>query len=223
MLPLVYSPKEPGQLVIRGYGPISVWSWDDGFLYDSVVIEVSAGGAIAAGTEGVFFRDIQNKNFRETNMSLSSQLPSGWEMIVLRIGLYVEGSPATRGQDPYITSTNVLAGVQNVRGILEFGYVEFIMDNSAVMASGPATRFPIFGGLGGHIDFSSNAIGAFAQVNNGTPAFMAVPPMGIPIVITDARTFRGTIHFYEAVGSLGANDDVTVQMGWHGFVKKPAM
>lgn len=223
MLPLVYSPKEPGQLVIRGYGPISVWSWDDGFLYDSEVITTTAGGAIDAGTEAVFFRDIQNKNFRQTNMSLSSQLPSGWEMIVLRIGLYVEGSPADRGESPFITENEINLSVQNVRGILEYGYVEFIMDNSAVMASGPATRFPIFGGMGGHIDFASNAIGAFAQTNNGTPAFMAVPPMGIPIIISDARTFRGTIHFYTAIANLGISDPVTVAMVLHGFVKKPAM
>lgn len=218
MLPVVYAPKEPGQLFIRGYGAISVWSWDDGFLYDEYELTTSGAGAIAAGTEGVFFRDIQNKNYRQTNMSLSSQLPSGWEMIVLRIGVHVQGDPADR-----TSAATTALSVATVQGILAYGYCEFIMDNSAVMASGPATRFPIFGGLGGHMDVGSNALANFAEMNNGSPVFSAVPPMQIPIIISDTRTFRGTIHFYEAVTGLGVDDTVNIQMVLHGFLKKPAM
>ncbi|MHC4397553.1 MAG: hypothetical protein ACYS1A_18070 [Planctomycetota bacterium] len=218
MLPIVYAPKEPGQLLIRGYGPISVWSWDDGFLYDEVTITTSGAGAIAAGTEGVFFRDIATKNFRQTNMSLSSQLPSGWEMIVLRIGIHVQGDPGLRD-----TAANVALSVATVQAILGYGYVEFILDNSAVMASGPATRFPIFGGVGGHMDIESSSRANFAEMNNGSPVFNAVAPMQIPIIISDARTFRATIHFYEAITGCLVSTAIKVAMVLHGFVKKPAM
>lgn len=222
MIPLVYAPKEPGQLIIRGYGPISVWSWDDGFIYDSYTLSTTAGGAITAGTEGVFFRDIQNKNYRRTNMNLSSQLPSGWEMIVLRIGLHVQSAFAqTDGSFP--SAANAVGFQTILDNILEYGYVEFILDNNAVLASGPASRFPIFGGLGGHINVASNADAAFAVGNNGVPVFTAVPPLQIPIFISDARTFRGTIHFYEAIAGLLASTDIEIQMVLHGFIKQPAM
>lgn len=221
MIPIVYAPKEPGQLIVRGYGPISVWSWDDNWIYDEYQLSTTAGGAISAGTEGVFFRDIAAKNYRQTNMSLQSQLPSGWEMIVLRIGLHIEQSYENDGANP--TAANSLGWRTIVAGILEYGYVEFILDNNAVMASGPASRFPIWAGVQGHIDVASNAAAAFSSVSNGTPVASAVPPLQIPIFISDARTFRGTIHFYDALAGLLASTTINIQMILQGFVKQPAM
>jgi len=207
MLPVVYSANRPGEIFVRGYGWISAFSWDDGFIYDEYQLVTTSGGAINAGTEGVFFRDVQNKTYRQTNVQLSSQLPSGWEMIVLNIGLHVQGDIAEA----------------DAKAIHEYGYVEFTLDNQAVMKSGPVTAFPSGYGLYGHVDISSNAAASFIEYHNGLPIATAVPPLSIPIILTDLRTFRGTLHFYDTISSLSASATINIQMILHGFVKQPAM
>ena len=218
MIPLVYASQEPGTLIVRGYGPISVWSWDDNFLYDAVDLVSTGGGAVAAGTEMVFFRDIQGKTYQQTNMSLTSQLPSGWEMIVLQVGIHIPDTPVD------ITSSATIAtSVAMAQSVLEYGYAEFILDNSAVIASGPVSRFASPWGVHGHLDFSSNAIGAVASLQNGTPVQAAVPYLQIPIFLSDMRTFRGTIHFYDALAGCPAAATMRIHMVLHGFMKSPAM
>jgi hypothetical protein len=140
-------------------------------------------------------------------------------MIVLGIHLHVQGAAATPAG---VESTIGYQGI--IEAILERGYCEFILDNSAVLASGPATRFACPYGLGGHVDVSNAAADAvFAEWNNGYPVATAVPPLQIPIIITDKRTFRGTIHFYTACSGLLASQTIKVQMILHGFKKMPAM
>lgn len=218
MIPLVYASEKPGELIVRGYGPISVWSWDDGFLYDAVDLTSTAGGAVAAGIELVYFRDIQNKTYQQTNMSLTSQLPSGWEMIVLQIGIHIPDWPVDN-----TSSATIATSVAMARQVLEYGYAEFILDNSAVIASGPVSRFASPWGVFGHLDFSSNAIGAIATHQNGTPVQSAVPYLQIPIFLSDSRTFRGTIHFYDALSGCPASGTMRIHMVLHGFMKSPAM
>lgn len=218
MIPLVYASQEPGTLIVRGYGPISVWSWDDGFLYDSANLTSDGAGAVAAGTELVYFRDIQNKTYQQTNMSLTSQLPSGWEMIVLQIGIHIPDNPVDNTD-----SSTIATSVAMARQVLEYGYAEFVLDNSAVIASGPVSRFACPWGLSGHLDFASNAIGAIATHQNGTPIQSAVPYLQIPIFISDSRTFRGTIHLYDALAGCPASATMKIHMVLHGFMKSPAM
>lgn len=214
-MPLIYAPAEPGQIIVRGYGPISVWSWDDGFLYDEASLTTTSGGALSAGTDLVFFRDVASKNKKQTNMTLTSQLPSGWEVIVLKIGIYIPGS------------TNEALW----KAIVEYGYVEFVLNNTARLASGPVSRFPLGGGLFGHVDVSdvdSAAELSFMNYNVGTPIATAVPPLSIPIVITDKMTLQGTLHFYDTISTIGglsipATTTVSIQMVLQGFVKMPAM
>lgn len=206
-LPVAYNASRPGEIFVRSYGWINVFSWDDGFLYDEYQLVTTGGGAINAGTEGVFFRDIQNKTARQTNMSLTSQLPSGWEMIVLNIGVHVQGDIAEA----------------DAKAIHEYGYVEFVLDNSAVMKSGPVTAFPSGFGLHGHVDISSNTAQAFIEYGNGLPVATSVPPLSIPIILTDLRTFRGSIRFYDTISGLSAAATIKIQMLLHGFIKQPAM
>lgn len=218
MIPLVYASQEPGTLIVRGYGPISVWSWDDGFLYDSATIASDGAGAVAAGTEIVFFRDIQNKTYQQTNMSLSSQLPSGWEMIVLQMGIHIPQEPVDESDaDTVATSTAM------VQQLVEYGYVEFMLDNSAVLMSGPVSRFACPWGLAGHVDVASNAAGSFALFGNGAPIANAVPYLQIPIFISDTRTFRATLHLYDALAGCPLSATMRIHMVLHGFIKSPAM
>lgn len=218
MIPLVYASQEPGTLIVRGYGPISVWSWDDGFLYDSATMDTTAGGAVAAGTELVFFRDIQNKTYYQTNMSLSSQLPSGWEMIVLQASIHIPDTPVDQTDADTIATSTAL-----VQQILEYGYVEFMLDNSAIIMSGPVSRFACPYGLAGHLDVAGNAAGSFASFANGSPIASAVPYLQIPMIISDARTFRATLHLYDALANCPESAEITIHMILHGFVKSPAM
>lgn len=218
MIPLVYASQEPGTLIVRGYGPISVWSWDDGFLYDSATISSTAGGAVAAGTEIVLFRDIQNKTYQQTNMSLTSQLPSGWEMIVLQAGIYIPNQPVDETSAATIATSTAMA-----QQVVEYGYVEFMLDNSAVIMSGPVSRFQCPWGLSGHIDVAGNAAGSFAVLANGSPVPSGMPYLQIPIFISDARTFRATLHLYDALAGCPASATMRIHMLLHGFIKAPAM
>jgi len=220
MIPLVYASQEPGTLIVRGYGPISVWSWDDGFLYDSATMTSTAGGAVAAGTELVLFRDIQNKTYYQTNMSLTSQLPSGWEMIVLQAGIYIPNQPVDE-----TNAATIATSVAMAQQVMEYGYAEFMLDNSAVIMSGPVSRFACPWGLAGHVDVASVAgsAGSFSVLGNGSPIASAVPYLQIPIFISDARTFRATIHLYDALAGCPAAATMTIHMVLHGFIKSPAM
>lgn len=206
MNPVIY-PNEPGYVHVNNYGWVEVASWEDGFLYDEVSTTTSGAGAIAAGTELTFFRDVQSKTLKQTNMSLSSQLPSGWEMIVLRVALHIQGVIATA----------------DVKAVLEYGYVQLLLDNSVVAMEGPATRFPCGWGLNGHLDAGDTAALDIHQFNNGAPVVTAVPPLSIPIIITPQNTFRATLHWYDALSSLSTSTEIKFQMVMHGLKKAPAM
>jgi len=201
---LITPGRYPGQLHVRGIGDIQIESWDVGMIYDTVTIEPTSGTTLAGGSEFVFFRDIQNKTYLRTNMTLSSQLPVGWELIILHIGIHI---PAN------VARTDALA-------ILRYGYVEFVLDNTAVFRQGPATSFPSGYGLWGTMNVSSTGAVEDSVYGNGLPS-AGIPYLSLPIRLTDKRTFRGMIKFFEDVTLSASDVDIPVTMYLDGLLKMP--
>lgn len=207
--------KHPGELFIQGYGPILAVSWDEGLVYDQVDLTTASGAAtVAAGSEMVFFRDITAKNNLETNMQIQSQLPSGWEMIVLKVGIHVPTMITCSG--------NVTATQTEFEQLLRYGYAELKLDNTFVAKSG---LIPMFGdgyGIHGSVSVGHTSAATAQFFNNGLPSFSAHPNLRIPIVITDKRTFQGTIHFYDQLTFNGNDTTVAITMYLYGFIRQPA-
>ena len=202
---LVRQGRYPGELLVEGYGSIRAVSWDEGIIYDTVTFTAS-GGAIAAGTQYTFFRDISSKDKRQTNMTLSSQLPSGWEIIVLKVGLHIPSN----------------ANETDVHEIVHYGYAKFTLDDTYDAKEGLVPMFQ--GGYGVHGAVSVGHISAATATyfNVGLPSFASVPNLRIPIIITDKRTFRGSVEFYDALTMSASAVTVDVCMFLYGFVRQPA-
>lgn len=199
--------RHPGELYIPGYGNILAVSWDEGLIYDRVALTTGSGVAtVAAGSELTFFRDVQSKNDLQTNMSLSSQLPSGWEMIVLKAGIYI---PST-------------AVETDVEMIMRYAYCEFVLDNTFVAKSGLMPMFALGYGVHGNVSVGHTSAAVIDFYANGVAGFASVPNLEIPLVITDKRTFKGSVHFYDQL-TFAANDTtVNLTMMLYGFLRQPA-
>jgi hypothetical protein len=202
---LVRMGRAPGELYIEGYGTIRAVSWDEGYIYDTVTFTAS-GGAIAAGTEYTFFRDITNKNERQTNMTLSSQLPSGWEMIVLKVGFHIP----------------VTVDVTDMNNILHWGYTKLLLDNTFIAREGLPTMFQGGYGMWGQVSVGHTAAATATFFNNGLSSPASVPNLRIPIIITDKRTFKGTWQTYDALTMSGASVEIQCAMYLYGFIRQPA-
>lgn len=198
----------PGEIYVRGVGTIDVASWDDDMIYDTVDVDANTG----AGSELVFFRDISNKTYRQTNMSLSSQLPTGWQIIGLKVGCYVSPETAALDADPAAHR----ATAANIRNVIRYGYAELELDGRLIVKHGPIWTFQPGYGIWGTDDAS--AAGLFS---NGVPSPVAVPILSIPIYITDQQTIRGSVRFYTTPG-LSGDEKVSITMFIYGFVKRPA-
>ncbi|MCH8290280.1 hypothetical protein IH992_04150 [Candidatus Poribacteria bacterium] len=76
--------RDPRLIYISGHGVITADDWIYDRIYDTVQ---KSAGAIAIGTQDDVFTDMSNKDLRQTNMTMNNQLPKGWQMIVMNIGI----------------------------------------------------------------------------------------------------------------------------------------
>ena len=125
----------PGKFLDTSSGKvldISDYREDD--KYDSVAIPA---GTIAAGTELVFYRDIQNKRAVDTNFSQTSRLSAGEEMIIDRVGLAIR-----------LATGNILPTPADIKRIVENSFYR-VEINRLLLIEGPAIKFPTGYGLWG--------------------------------------------------------------------------
>lgn len=210
---LIIPGRNPGELYIRGIGAIMVESWDDGMIYDTVEIAPTSGTTLQASKEFVFFRDVQNKKETQTNMTISSQLPSGWELIVLDIGFFL--FPWDHGQGQALDP-------DDAKNLLRYGYLQIILDNSFIAREGPVTSFPSGYGPWGTVNIShaGTAVEA-ALINNGLPSPASKPFLSIPIRITDRRTFQARLKYFTDVTLSNASMKVYATVYLAGLLKMP--
>jgi len=172
-------------------------------------------GAIEAGTELEFFRDIQNKNEQHTNIPQSRRIQAGDEVAVFRIGLY-----------PRSTLGATAAVIMDVKQIVENAH--FVLNfNRRVITSGPALKYPTGYGLSGFSDVGAAQAGASA-VSIGVPSVAAAPTLFVPQQLRDNDDIICKLRFPAAAWVTGYDkptltgvDGVAVSTFMRGVIKSP--
>jgi len=175
--PGVTATGKPGELMIEGVGVRKFADMRQDIIYDRVAIPATN----AAGSELVWFRDIQGKTRFETNMTQSSKLPEGQEAVIYRVNFMIRAK----------------APVKDVIEILNTAYGEFVLDDDNNVMSGPIVTFASAYGHYGQIMTTKNAVDE-GVVNNGIPSQGANPRLMLPLYVSENRTFRFNLKFYEA-------------------------
>lgn len=177
ILPGITATGKPGEVEIPGVGKRMLQDMRQDRIYDRVAIP----GTNAAGTQIVFFRDIQGKSRLETNMSQSSKLPEGQEAVSYRISFVIRED----------------AEPDDKLAIYSYGYGEFILDDDNRVLSGPVICFPQTYGAYGQENTTKNDT-TVGIISSGVPSAGAVPRLMLPIYISENRSFRFNLWFYEA-------------------------
>jgi len=177
MPPGVTATGKPGELNIEGVGIRKFADMRQDIIYDRVQIPA----ANAVGTELVWFRDIAGKTLLETNMRDASKLPMGQQAVIYRINFLIrDDCPPKDKAEVYST-----------------GYGEFVLDDNNKVKEGPINVFPQTYGMYGNIMTTKNDSDE-GVVTNGLPSPGANPRLMIPIYLAEGRTFRFSLHFWEA-------------------------
>lgn len=202
---------EPGKFLDTVSGEvldISDYREDD--KYDSVFIPA---GAIAAGTQFIFFRDIQNKREIDTNFTQVSRLSAGEEVIVDRVGFTVRNATG-----------NLLPTPSDIKKVVENGFLD-IRVNRLLLLQGPAIKFPSGYGLAGNTVETGQGI-----VSIGVPSTAAAARLLKTQLLTNAHEVEAILTFHPrpwavtaglAAGSeMPTFDTDMVGTTWlHGMIK----
>lgn len=181
---------------------------------DDVYDTVQIAGAIAAGTEYEFFRDIQNKNEQHTNIPQSRRIQAGDEVAVFRIGVHVRGALGTAN-----------ASTVDIKAVLENGQLD-LRFNRRIITSGPAIKFPSGYGLSG---FSQETVAAGVNaVSNGVPSVAAAPTLFVPQQLKDNDDIVCKLRFPSAswaasytAPTVAAAPGLAVSTFLRGVIKSP--
>ena len=174
--PGITATGRPGEIHIEGVGLRKVADMRQDRIWDRVAIPATN----TAGSELVWFRDIAGKTRLETSMTQQAKLPEGQEAIVFSVNFIL--NPTTAPND--------------VTEILRRGYGELVLDDDNRIMSGPIIFFPQKYGPYGNIMTTNTAVDE-GLVTNGVPSPGANPRLMMPIYISENRTFRWTLRFYE--------------------------
>lgn len=202
--------KNPGELFIPALGKTfqQVELREDD-IYDTVQLKA---GAIAAGTEYEFFRDIEQKYEQHSNVPQARRIAAGDEVALFRIGLH-----------PREAQGNVLPNSADIKKV--FGNAHLLLKfNRRVITDGPAIKYPSGLGLSG----SSNEVAAaglqFTSV--GVPSVAAAPTLFVPQQLKDNDDITAKLRFPNAAWAAGyvvpaTADDLLVTLFLHGVIKSP--
>jgi len=192
---------EAGQLWIPTIGWVDVKAWTQEPYYDTELITTP----IAAGDEYIFFRNLSfptgvRKDDRFTNMTMSSQLPSGWQAIVYHISFRV------------LQMETAVAGIfttpEDVQRILSQGVARFIVADQKTEKRGPLEMWPCPFGMVGYVTRTGPAATTWSAVSNGLPSMASVPPNDIVINLVDELTFEARVVFR---GAMNLDNDTYLQ------------
>ena len=131
----------------------------EGDKYDTIAIPT---GQIVAGTEYLFFQDVQNKRMTDTNFRTQSKLSAGESMVLDRIGLYVRSSTGVAFPPP-----------QDVKSIMDNAFYRLEI-NTLLQDEGPAVKFP-------------SGYGLYGQTNENGQGIVSV---GVPATASAARLLK---------------------------------
>ncbi len=184
-------------------------------VYDTIQI---AGAAIAAGTEFVLFRDIQNKNEQHCNLPQSGRIAAGDEVAVFRVGVHPrEAAGNTPGV--FLDYRKMVAAAQ-----LDLRF------NRRIITSGPVVKYPSGYGMAGF----SNEVGSSANgglpgsriATIGVPSVAAAPTLFVPQQLRDNDDIVCKLRFPDASWVTGYAVPTTsaiqlVSVFLRGVIKSP--
>lgn len=171
-------PGKPGKFFDRATGKVvTLTEARETDRYDSVE---RVAGAMTAGTQLNFFRDLNNKNELDSNIPEAGKLVTGSErMIVERIGVGI--MPAN--------STLITTGADYKR-LVSATYIEVKL-NKFVLSDGPMELYPAGYGLTGMTNENDAAV-----MNLGVPSTAAQSKFVEQQVVTDQHTVKATATFH---------------------------
>lgn len=186
---------------------VNIVEWREDDKYDTVTIPA---GLIAAGTFFNFFRDLQNKNMIDTNLTTARRLPAGEEMIIDRLWTYIPESTGNTNPTP-----------TDVKKIGDNGYVKFQINRKDV-AEGPLIKFPSGYGFAGNTVEAGQGV-----ITVGVPSTAAAAKLVREQYITHEHDLDAVLTFF------GRGWDATIAMpttlvtlhvkaGVHGLVRAAA-
>lgn len=165
---LFRDPADPNTIV-------NIRDFREGDKYDTVCVPT---GVIAAGTEFIFFQNLQAKTFMDTNFRTPTKLSAGESMVLDRIGLHVRLSTGVSFPAP-----------QDVKSILENAFYRLKI-NDILQDEGPAIKFPSGYGLYGQTTENGQGI-----VTNGVPASASTSRLVKKQLLNQNHELYGTLRF----------------------------
>lgn len=157
-------------------GPvINIRDFREGDKYDTVQIET---GVQAWGTEYIFFQNIQNKRFLDTNLKTPSKLSAGESMVLDRIGLYICSAQGNEITTPH-----------DFKQIVDNAYYRLDI-NDILQDEGPAVKFPSGYGLYGQTQEGNQGV-----ISVGVPATASASRLVKKQLLNQNHELRGVLRF----------------------------
>ena len=188
---------QPGLFRDDSGAVVSIKDFRESDKYDSVIIPAAA--ALVAGTEFVFFQDIQGKRDLDSNFRTPRKLSAGESMVLDRIGLSVR-----------LALGNVITHPRDIKKVVENGYFR-LQVNDMLVDEGPAIKFPSGLGLYGQTTETDSGI-----VSIGVPATASASRLAKKQVLNQNHELSASLAFLArtwttSVGALGSAGPAIVQ------------
>jgi hypothetical protein len=167
--PGLFRDSDTGQVV-------NIRDFRESDKYDTIVIPAQT--AIAAGTEFVFFADLNGKRTTDTNLMTQRKLSAGESMVLDRIGLYFRlavGNTTTKPRD--------------LKKTFENSYYSLRI-NEILQDEGPAIKFPSGYGVYGQTNETDDGI-----VSIGVPATASAARLVKKQMLNQNHELNGTLRF----------------------------
>ena len=202
---------EPGKFLDTVSGEIlDISDYREDDKWDTVY---APAGAVTAGSEFIFFRDIQNKRDIDTNFTQVSRLSAGEEVIVDRVGFTVRNATG-----------NLLPTPSDIKKVVENGFLD-VRVNRLLLLQGPALKFPSGYGLSGNTVETGQGI-----VSVGVPSTAAAARLLKTQLLTSSHEVSATLTFqprpWAVAAGLNAQDalptfatDMFFTVWLHGMIK----
>lgn len=211
-VPVAVPGSKPGELIIPALGNKVIQQVElrEDDVYDTVFI---AAGAIANGTEYVFFRDIANKNDQHCNLPQAGRIAAGDEVAVFRVGLH-----------PREAIGNTLTPFADYKRLVGNASLD-LRFNRRIITTGPVVKYPSGYGMAG---FSNEAAAAgIAAASIGVPSVAAAPTLFVPQQLRDNDDIQCKMRFNDAAWVTGGYTGPTttaamaVSLFLRGVIKSP--
>jgi len=173
--PLMPVTREAGMFLLPDGRKVKIADTRYGAVWDTVA---QPSGAVTAGTELVFFENLQNKRLIDTSLNTNGRIPAGTELILESVGLYILSAFGT-----------LLPTPSDIKQFVDAAYMRFAI-NGIVQQDGPAVHFHSGIGFAGNSNENNQGV-----VSLGVAATGSVRLLDIPQLITKDHDIRAVLRF----------------------------